>query len=71
MPATAEPIPGVPLRPPETVMRLDRLGSFHQSRLSFMRTLLRRMKRERWTFSRPVFDIDGSGVDGSSKLRVR
>ena len=29
------------LRPPDTVMRLDRLGSFHQSRLSFMRVLLR------------------------------
>lgn len=52
----------VPLRPPETVMRLARLGSFHQCRLSFMRNLLRRMKRERWTFDRPVFDIDAKGV---------
>lgn len=43
-------------------MRLARLGSFHQSRLSFMRILLRRMKAERWTFDRPLFDIDDNGV---------
>ncbi len=57
-----ESVPGVPLRPPGTVMRLARLGSFHQCRLSFMRTLLRRMKREDWSFDRPLFDIDGKGV---------
>ena len=50
------------LRPPADVMRLARLGSFHQSRLSFMRVLLRRLKRERWTFDRPIFDIDTRGV---------
>ena len=50
------------LRPPHVVMRLARLGAFHQCRLSFMRTLLRRMKREDWEFSRPVFDVDGAGV---------
>lgn len=54
--------PGAPLRPPETVMRLDRLGSFHQCRLSFMRTLLRRLQRENWRFERPVFEIDEKGV---------
>lgn len=43
-------------------MRLARLGSFHQCRLSFMRVLLRRMKREGWRFDRPVFDIDARGV---------
>ncbi len=51
-----------PLRDPAKVMRLARLGSFHQSRLSFMRILTRRMTRENWTFTRPVFDIDASGV---------
>ncbi|MEM9580834.1 MAG: hypothetical protein AAF891_09115, partial [Pseudomonadota bacterium] len=35
---------------------------FHQSRLSFMRILTRRMTREAWRFSRPVFDIDAKGV---------
>ena len=52
----------VELRPPELVMRLDRMGSFHQCRLSFMRTLLRRMKNESWTFGCPRFDIDENGV---------
>ncbi len=52
----------IPRRPPETVMRLKRLGSLHQCRLSFMRVLTRRMSREHWRFSRPVFDIDAQGV---------
>lgn len=56
---TATPIP---MRDPAQVMRLARLGSFHQSRLSFMRVLIRRMTRENWTFSRPVFEIDDQGV---------
>jgi len=49
-------------RPADVVMRLERMGSFHQCRLSFMRTLLRRMKAEAWTFDRPRFDIDANGV---------
>ncbi len=49
-------------RAPALVMRLSRLGSFHQSRLSFMRILTRRMAREDWTFSRPVFEFDAKGV---------
>lgn len=52
----------IPLRDPAQVMRLARLGSLHQSRLSFMRILTRRMAREGWTFDRPVFDIDETGV---------
>ena len=52
----------IPLRDPAQVMRLARLGSFHQSRLSFMRILTRRMTREAWRFDRPIFDIDASGV---------
>ena len=50
------------LRPASTVMRLSRLGSLHQCRLSFMRQLTRRMARESWSFSRPVFDINEKGV---------
>lgn len=57
-----QPTPKLPLRSPDVVMRLARLGSLHQCRLSFMRTLLRRMKRENWTFERPIFDIDAKGV---------
>ena len=49
-------------RAPDVVMRLKRLGSFHQCRLSFMRVLSRRMAADDWTFSRPVFDIGADGV---------
>lgn len=52
----------IPRRDPQTVMRLARLGSLHQSRLSFMRILTRRMARENWSFGRPVFNIDDKGV---------
>ncbi len=54
--------PVIDRRSPDAVMRLERMGSFHQCRLSFMRTLLRRMKHEGWTFERPRFDIDANGV---------
>lgn len=50
------------LRSAVQVMRLARMGSFHQSRLSFMRVLLRRLKRENWTFDRPIWRIDDNGV---------
>ena len=50
------------MRPPSDVMRLKRLGSFHQTRLSFMRGLLRRVVSEGWQFSRPVWQVDRQGV---------
>jgi len=52
----------VELRPPETVMRLSRMGAAHQTRLSFMRVLLRHLRREKWQFDRPVWNIDDKGV---------
>jgi len=51
-----------PLRSPTQVMRLSRLGSLHQCRLSFMRVLTRTMAAEGWRFTRPVFNIGGDGV---------
>lgn len=59
-----EPSPDRTIAPrdPAVVMRLDRLGSFHQSRLSFMRVLLRRLKAQDWTFERARFDINDRGV---------
>ena len=54
--------PDVPLRPPDLVMRLERLGSAHQTRLSFLRALLRRFRIERWQVTRQRFDIDERGV---------
>lgn len=50
------------LRPPATVMKAARLGAFHQSRLSFMRQLLRRLKAEHWQFQRPLWTLDKQGV---------
>jgi len=49
-------------RSPEEVMRLSRMGAFHQSRLSFMRVLTRRMQREGWRVTRRAFEIDARGI---------
>lgn len=50
------------LRKPDVVMKLDRMGSAHQCRLSFMRTLLRRLRKEQWKFTRSHWNIDRHGV---------
>lgn len=52
----------VPLRSADSVMRLARMGSFHPTRLSFMQSLLRRLKREAWSFERRCWKIDADGV---------
>ena len=52
----------ISLRSPDDVMRLARLGSYHQTRLSFMRVLLRRIAAEQWQFARPIFALDVRGV---------
>ena len=54
--------PDLPLRDPAQVMQLSRLGCLHQTRLSFMRILTRRMAAEGWRVSRPLFEIDERGV---------
>lgn len=51
----------IPRRDPNLVMRLARLGSIHQSRLSFMRVLTRRLAREGWQFERTAFDVNSAG----------
>ena len=56
-------------RPARQVMRLSRLGSLHQCRLSFMRQLTRRMASPDWTFSRTAFEINAKGV-GHAVYRV-
>lgn len=50
------------LRSPQTVMRLARLGASHQTRLSFMRVLLRKLRQEDWRFDRPLWKIDDTGT---------
>ena len=49
-------------RTPDQVMRLDRMGSAHPTRLSFLRQMLRRMQAENWRFDRPVWQIGAKGV---------
>ncbi len=50
------------LRNPSTVMKLARMGSAHQCRLSFMCTLLRRLKQEHWQFDCSHWEMDTKGV---------
>ncbi len=52
-------------------MRLARMGSFHASRLSFMRVLLRRLKRDGWRFDRPLWRIDETGVGVATYRAIR
>lgn len=52
-------VPG--LREPQDVMRLERMGAAFQTRLSFMRQLIRRMRRENWRLERLRFDVDAGG----------
>ncbi|WP_137388946.1 hypothetical protein [Rhodoligotrophos defluvii] len=59
-----------PLRSPDLVMRLERLGSMHISRLSFTRTLVRRARQNRWRVNRVVWDMDESGY-GRAVYAVR
>ena len=54
------------LRPPEKVMRLDRMGSSFPTRLSFMRSLIRRMSREGWSFDSLRFEVDDDGYGVST-----
>jgi hypothetical protein len=49
----------VELRDPNVVMKLSRLGSFHQSKLSFLRSFLKEFKD--WEYSRDLFELDKSG----------
>lgn len=59
----------LPLRPPHQVMQLERLGAFHQTRLSFVRSLIRQMGREKWRIEPARFDLDEDGF-GTCIYRV-
>jgi len=49
----------IELRNPNTIMKLSRLGSFHQSKLSFLRSFLKEFKD--WDYKRDLFDLDEFG----------
>ena len=51
----------IALRPADEVMRLERMGSFFPTRLSFMRSMIRRMNENRWTIKPARFDLDDNG----------
>ena len=53
--------PQVPLRKPDDVMRLARMGSMFPTRLSFLRSLMRRLAADNVTVSRPVWMMDAEG----------
>ena len=49
----------VELRDPNIIMKLSRLGSFHQSKLSFLRSFLNEFKD--WEYNRDLFNLDQNG----------
>ena len=49
----------VDLRDPKIVMKLSRLGSFHQSKLSFLRSFLKEFKD--WEYKRDLFELNEHG----------
>ncbi len=49
----------IELRDPNIIMKLSRLGSFHQSKLSFLRSFLNEFKD--WEYNRDLFNLDSGG----------
>jgi len=49
----------IELRNPNEIMKLSRLGSFHQSKLSFLRSFLKEFKD--WKYKRDLFELDKYG----------
>ena len=49
----------IKLRDPNIIMKLSRLGSFHQSKLSFLRSFLNEFKD--WDYKIDKFDLDKNG----------
>ena len=49
----------IKLRDPKNLMKLSKLGSFHQSKLSFLRSFLNEFKD--WQYKRDLFELDEKG----------
>jgi len=49
----------IKFRDPNEIMKLSRLGSFHQSKLSFLRSFIREFKD--WDYKRNFFDLNKNG----------
>lgn len=63
LPRDSQPSIGavIAMRSPDEVASLSAMGAAHQHRLSFMRILLRRLKRDGWRFARHVWQLDRDG----------
>ena len=57
----------VQLRSPKEIMKLSRLGCFHQSKLSFLRSFLEEFKD--WKYSRDLFELNKEGY-GLSLIHI-
>ena len=49
----------IKLRDPKNLMKLSKLGSFHQSKFSFLRSFLNEFKD--WSYSRDLFQLNDKG----------
>jgi len=49
----------IELRNPNVIMKLSRLGCFHQSKLSFLRSFLKEFKK--WEYKRDLFELNEDG----------
>ena len=55
------PLLSTGFRTRDVIMDAQRLGAMHQTRVSFVRTLLRKIDREKWTLNTHLWDLDGQG----------
>ena len=60
-PAPDPPVATAPLRPPDEVMRLERMGCAFPTRLSFGRTLIRDLHATGAVVTTPVWELDDDG----------
>ena len=58
-----------PIRNPSKVMKLDRLGSLHQTRLSFTRQLVKELTKRKAQFEISQWDLDKNGF-GSAVIKT-
>jgi len=59
----------VKLRDPKFLMKLSKLGSFHQSKLSFLRSFLKEFKD--WKYSRDLFQLNDKGLEEQFTLLLK
>ncbi len=58
---TLDAVDAVSFRTPDVVMNSERLGAMHQTRISFVRSLLRKIDQENWTLSKTLWELDKDG----------